>query len=200
VRPFARHAKYVALDVNTSLLSAVCGDCVGGDATKLPIRTGSIDHVVACNVFGDVGLGYDFEQAVGMDSRTYSDTVSDLIVRGARSELERLRARVRAMTDAVDATKQLLLVEAARVLRRGGDVVIVETLTPRFAREWLERVCGERAKIDALLHLGAGAVRFRCRAVPNHNRRRRYCHSSELEEPSLAVWVLTPERDSNSGN
>jgi ubiquinone/menaquinone biosynthesis C-methylase UbiE len=119
--------------------------------------------------------------------------VSELIARGDRGELESLRARISAMTDAVDATKESILVEAARVLRRGGDVIVVETLTPRFAREWIERVSGKRAKVDTLLDVGATAARFRCRALANHNRRRRYCHSTELEEPSLAVWILTLE-------
>jgi hypothetical protein len=189
VRPFARDATYVGVDVDASLLTRHTSPVVAADATRLPFADHSVDFVVACNVFGDVGLGFGFEEAVGFDPPGYAEHVKQLVARGAVRELEVLRARVRAMTTMVAATKLDMLREAARVLRRGGEVIVVETLTPQFAHEWIGGLGGGRANESTLIPAG---MEYRCRAVKTHNRRRRYCVSAELANPSLMVWVLTP--------
>jgi hypothetical protein len=188
-RPFARDAMYVAVDVDAALLDARRARGVAATATHLPFRSGSVDHIVACNVFGDVGLGHRFEEVVGMDPGQYADHVADLVKRGAHGELLQLRTKVRAMTAAVDATKRAILVDAARVLRHDGEIIVVETFTPNFAQEWIQYTCGGRVKDEAEFDVDGAA--FRCRVVRSHNRRRRYCDSSELAHQSLELWVLT---------
>jgi hypothetical protein len=188
-RPFARDACYIGVDVDARLLPRGVGPLVAADGARLPFPNRSVDHVVACNVFGDVGLGYGFEEVVGFDPKGYADRVQTLVAEGAISELEELRSRVRSMTDSVETTKLAILREAARVLRGGGDVIVVETLTPQFAQEWIARIADRGARETNLLVAG---TKYRCRAVGSHNRRRRYCVPAELAEPSLKVWVLTP--------
>jgi hypothetical protein len=188
VRPFARDAAYIGLDVDPKLLTLGAARLIAADATRLPFADHSVDHIVACNVFGDIGLGFGFEEIVGRDPRRYAEHVQRLVARGALEELEVLRTRVRTMTRAVDATKLSILREAARVLRRGGGVIVVETLTPKFAQEWITGLTGGRANEPAAL----AGIEIQCRAVSTHNRRRRYCVPSELTNRSLMVWVLNP--------
>jgi hypothetical protein len=189
IRPFARDAAYVGVDVDATLLTRRTAPVVAADARRLPFADHSVHYVVACNVFGDVGLGFGFEEVVGLDPQSYAEHLRRLIAQGAVGELEALRARVRAMTGAVHATKLGILGEAARVLRRGGELIAVETLTPQFAQEWISQLGAGRAKESTLT---AEGVEYRCRAVPTHNRRRRYCTPAELANRSLKVWILTP--------
>ena len=188
VRPFARDAVYIGVDVDPTLLTLGGIRLVAADAAHLPFADRSVDHLVACNVFGDIGLGFGFEEVVGRDPQRYAEHVQRLVARGAIDELEALRARVGTMSRAVDATKLSILREAARVLRRGGDVIVVETLTPKFAQEWIARLTEGRANESTAL----ADMEIQCRAVSTHNRRRRYCVPSELTNRSLMVWVLSP--------
>jgi Methyltransferase domain len=188
-RPFARNAIYVALDIEPTLLDARRVRGVAANASHLPLKSSSIDHIVACNVLGDVGLGHRFEAVLGMDPGRYTAHVQELVKQGAHAELVRLRSKVRAMSDAVDATKRAVLVDAARVLHRGGDIVVIETMTPHFAREWIERTFGGRVKDQR--EATVNNIKLSCRTVRSHNRRRRYCNSSELAHGELEVWVLT---------
>jgi hypothetical protein len=189
-RPFARDACYVGVDVDATLLEPEVTPVAAADAARLPFPDRSVDHVVACNVFGDIGLGHGFEEVVGFDPRAYAHHVQILVAAGAIGELQELRAKVHSMVDAVEDKKLAILREAARALRGGGDVIVVETLTPQFAEEWIARIGGGGGAREATLRVGETS--YRCRAVATHNRRRRYCTPAELSDPSLKVWVLTP--------
>jgi hypothetical protein len=188
-RPHLKNATLVGLDVDAGLLSGTGSPMLVADARMLPFRTRSVDHVIARNVFGDVGLGHSFEQVVGFDPPTYAAHVRELVARGAVEELDELRTRVRTMVDAVAETKTAIVREAARVLRPGGTVLVVETLTPGFARQWFENAVGGRRKHVTPVMIGG--VHLECGPVSTHNRRRRYCTPDELADPSLEVWVLT---------
>jgi hypothetical protein len=189
-RPGFGDALLVGTELDPALLVAGPRPVLAADGRDLPFAARSVDLLVARNVFGDVGLGFGFEQVTGFDPPGYAAHVRELVQRGARPELEALRDKVRVMVAGVDATKQAMLRDAARVLRADGQVLVVETLTPDFARQWLEERAGGRIKHDAAL--SAGGVEFTCRAITQHNRRRRYCTASELADPALQVWTLTP--------
>src|SRR5262249_19226223 len=156
-RPFAPSATYVGIEVQASLLTRGAVPAVAADAAHLPLRDRSVDHLVARNVFGDVGLGHDFEAVVGFDPPGYAAPGRGLVARGALAELYALRARVRAMTAAVTATKAAILADAGRVLRGHGTLLLVETLTPEFAVQWIEQVAGGRVKDEAVVRAGPAA-------------------------------------------
>src|SRR4029453_440255 len=122
-RPFARSASAIGVDLDlAALLKGGTRPSIAADGVRLPLRAGSIDCVVAKNVFGDVGLGHDFQGVTGFDPPDYAAHGRALPDAGRLADLQQLRARIRAMTDAVEATRTSLLLEADRVLRPAGSI------------------------------------------------------------------------------
>jgi hypothetical protein len=191
-RRFATNLRVLATDIDPAveaLLPKPEYVPVRCDGRHLPLVAHSVEHVVARNVFGDVGLGHTVEDAVGMAHEEYASLLEEVRRSGELWRLDAVRSRIRDSSAAAVQTKLALLAEAGRVLRRHGSVVVIETMTPRYAEKFFAAVF--RRQVGRQPDQAAGiAAEFRIIAVDGHARRRRYCTDAELADPKLRVWIL----------
>jgi hypothetical protein len=199
-RPLAANGWYVGVDIDEPAIRASAGCRIVADAQRLPMRSRSVEMVIARDVFGDVGLGHTFEEVTGFDPDGYSEYIQALVRRGAFSEAAGVRARIAEMTASVERTKATILIESARVLRPDGRILIVETLTPFYAEEFLRRHTTAARPRGKNNHKSprSGLIQvdgfpFRCERVRGFARRRRLCLDDELSHRGLEVWLLQPD-------
>jgi hypothetical protein len=156
---------------------------MAADARNLPVRSGSLDTVVAKNVFGDPGLGESVATAIGVDGLRPEDyrryLVEEVLPSGV-VEVRRVGMLILETRRRVIAAKDALLLELGRVLRAGGHAVVIETMTPSVAVKYF-RECAMPNPVRGPLEL----VEMRSFA-----RRRQWCTDAELAEPDLAVWLV----------
>jgi hypothetical protein len=195
-RPNTRGAYHFAVDVDRQTVAAQTGPRLVADAVALPVADGTVDLVVARNVFGDVGLGHSFEEVTGSDPDRYAAHVRDLLRRGAFDEARQIRARISLMVRAAEETKVQILADSARALVEGGRLLVIETMTPRFAVEFFRRhsrsspgrVRGGRSRDRTVTELSCAP--FDLTEVQGYARRSRVCLDDELADDGLKVWLL----------
>jgi SAM-dependent methyltransferase len=206
-RPFAPHASYIGIDPEMNELFGRGSNepVVCADGCQLPFAGATVDWVVARNVFGDVGLGHRVEDVTGGHGPgEYAVHLSRLQKRGATAELALLAERMRRFSEQIDRKKRELLSEIGRVLHPGaGGLVVVETLTPRFAETFFRSLVGSpRSKTEKNPRLDIKNVSWTYAEIRNYSQRARHCWPEELESPGLLVWrfVVVESRTGEQGN
>jgi hypothetical protein len=101
-----------------------------GDARRIPMDPSTIDIVLARNVFGDKYLGYDVRQRHAL--------LRDVVHINDEMGVEARQIYKNEIDEMIYEKKSLIMHEIGRVLRVGGELMVVEQQTPRVARDFFE--------------------------------------------------------------